>query len=343
MPTFVWIGNSRVNADHIVSIEPKARGRDGSCWTVTLINGRTLESTDGLEDCNGSIVPAPPGFVLVEAYPPGPSDPDRTVDYDITAIVAFRAFGSGEPTPITLNGDPPSGRVWAVIQPDGQCIGWGDTWDSLDTFKAAQQAVADAQREPSRPTTDVPAEDHPQIVPAAGRDRYEQAKEQPSTPETVEQLRARILAEPIKSISGTAPWRPGRDFAEVIAEVRKANPDLHAGGLGYSAKWGWKWGPGDQDRAWAEMTEPGNVAAFSAALSFLSHAGRRFSLAKVNHKRTSYSWKHVAERVMGIYISNGMLIAAAYALGFTVAPNDTPNPCINLGEKATLLDPDRGL
>jgi hypothetical protein len=46
---------------------------------------------------------------------------------------------------------------------------------------------------------------------------------------------------------------------------------------------------------------------------------------------------------MGIYIQAGMLVAAAYALGFTVAKNDSPNPCINLGDKAIDLDPRRRL
>lgn len=161
--------------------------------------------------------------------------------------------------------------------------------------------------------------------------------------ETVEQLRARILAEPIESLRVEAPWRPGRDFAEVIDEVRNAHPDLHVAGVGYDRQWGWKWKPGDQDRARAEMTEPGNVEAFERALQFLSHAGRRFPRAKVNDKRTSYSWKHVAERVMGGYVPNGMLVAAAYALGFEVKTNHSPNPCINLGEKAADLDPERGL
>lgn len=342
------LGGNIINTAHIVSMSASADLRGERQWSITFTTGEKVTVPDhpSLSDlvC-GIIVPAPAGLTLVEAFSPSPSDDDQRVRFVSTAVLAFRVTSPwAAPEPIGGFGEPVRGGFnYAVLQPDGSCSNWERVWDSLDAFKAAQQADADAdaRQPPEAPTK--PADDRPQTVPLAARDRYEQAKLSPTVPETVEQLRARIQAEPIKSVREKAPWRPGRDFAEVIDEVRKAHPDLHANGLGYSPKWGWKWGPGDQDRAWAEMTEPGNIAAFSAALRFLSHAGRRFPQARVNSKRTSYSWKHVAERVMGVYISNGMLIAAAYALGFTVAPNDTPNPCINLGDKAANLDPQRGL
>lgn len=165
-----------------------------------------------------------------------------------------------------------------------------------------------------------------------------------ANPEPIEQLRARIQAEPIEAPFPGAPWRTGRDLAEVIDEVRNAHSDLHASGVGYSPRWGWKWEAGAMARHRADMTTAGNVAAFEASLRFLSHAGRQFARPRVNRKRTSYSWKHAAERVMGVYVPNGMLIAAAYALGFTVEVNrDSPNPYINLAEKAVELDPQRGM
>jgi hypothetical protein len=341
----VQVGSRYVNTDHIVSIEDTPTGR-----SAMLVTGKSIPWPIGAldpDDLCGAIVPAPSGMMLVEALLPAEGDDDRVVRYRMSTVRAFRITDvTAAPVPIGGFGEPTtrSNYEYAVLQPDGQCFGWERIWDSLDAFKAEQQAEADAQREPSHPSSSEPASNRSQPAPPAARHRTDRSRTFSAGAETVEQIRARILAEPIKALTPDAPWRTNRDLTEVIAAVRDAYPDLHTKGLGYRSSWGWKWGPGDQDRDRAEMTSAGLVHEFERALRFLSYAGQRFPQAKINHRRTSYSWKHAAERVMGDYISNGMLVAAAYALGFKVAANpDSPNPCINLDEKAALLDPDRGL
>lgn len=102
-------------------------------------------------------------------------------------------------------------------------------------------------------------------------------------------------------------------------------------------------------KARADMTAPWQVGQFVRAAQFLDQAPRRKS---VHPGRTSYGWKHVAERwhrhqiavrtgvpanrVMDdVYVSDGMLIVAALALGFMVERiNGTTNARINISEHA---------
>jgi hypothetical protein len=52
---------------------------------------------------------------------------------------------------------------------------------------------------------------------------------------------------------------------------------------------------------------------------------------------STYGWKHLAENWTGAYVSNGMFIAAAKSLGFTVRQTPgTPNGLMNLGKPAWL-------
>jgi hypothetical protein len=54
-----------------------------------------------------------------------------------------------------------------------------------------------------------------------------------------------------------------------------------------------------------------------------------------NRRFTSYGWKHIAERWAGVYVSNGMFLAACYVAGLAVVPEpDNPNAYINLGDGA---------
>ena len=70
----------------------------------------------------------------------------------------------------------------------------------------------------------------------------------------------------------------------------------------------------------------------SAAVEFVSQCHKRKT---VNRKRTSYGWKHVAERAMCEYISNEQFIEAAREFGFTVRMiPGTPNAYINIAESA---------
>jgi hypothetical protein len=56
------------------------------------------------------------------------------------------------------------------------------------------------------------------------------------------------------------------------------------------------------------------IDEFIRAATFLSKFGRRKSM---NRARSSYGLKHDAERMPGDYVANGMMIAAALAMGFS--------------------------
>jgi hypothetical protein len=69
-------------------------------------------------------------------------------------------------------------------------------------------------------------------------------------------------------------------------------------------------------------------AEFAAARDWLQGQGRA---PHINRRSgSSYSLKHEAERCAGRYISNGMLIAAAVALGFRVARKRGGGPNVHL-------------
>jgi hypothetical protein len=82
----------------------------------------------------------------------------------------------------------------------------------------------------------------------------------------------------------------------------------------------------------AEMLGEHGVDEFVRAAEFLSKFGRRKSL---NRKRTSYGLKHDAERATGDYVANGMLIAAALAMGFSAERTHagSPNAYFNISSK----------
>jgi hypothetical protein len=84
----------------------------------------------------------------------------------------------------------------------------------------------------------------------------------------------------------------------------------------------------------AEMLGEQGVDEFIRAAEFLSKFGRRKSL---NRKRTSYGLKHDAERAAGDYVSNGMMIAAALAMGFSAERTHagSPNAHFNISSKET--------
>jgi hypothetical protein len=67
----------------------------------------------------------------------------------------------------------------------------------------------------------------------------------------------------------------------------------------------------------AEMLGEHGVDEFIRAVDFLSKLGRRKSM---NRKRSSYGLKHDAESMSGDYVANGMMIAAALAMGLPNAP-----------------------
>ena len=73
----------------------------------------------------------------------------------------------------------------------------------------------------------------------------------------------------------------------------------------------------------AAMLDDRVADEFVRAAAFLSRFGRRKT---INTKRGSYRLKHDAEKLAGEYVANGMLIAAALALGFTARPTHPGSP-----------------
>jgi hypothetical protein len=82
----------------------------------------------------------------------------------------------------------------------------------------------------------------------------------------------------------------------------------------------------------ARMLDDYSVGEFIRAFDFLSRYGRRKTM---NRKSTSYGLKHKAEKLAGEDVSNGMLIAAALAMGFSAQPTDfgSPNAWFNISSK----------
>jgi hypothetical protein len=82
----------------------------------------------------------------------------------------------------------------------------------------------------------------------------------------------------------------------------------------------------------AEMLGEHGVDEFIRAAEFLSKFGQRKSM---NRKRSSYGQKHDAEREAGDYVANGMLIAAALALGFSAERTHagSPNAYFNISSR----------
>jgi hypothetical protein len=82
----------------------------------------------------------------------------------------------------------------------------------------------------------------------------------------------------------------------------------------------------------AEMLGEHGIDKFIRAAKFLSKFGQRKSM---NRKRSSYGLKHDAERAEGDDVANGMLIAAALAMGFSAERTHagSPNAYFNISSK----------
>jgi hypothetical protein len=46
----------------------------------------------------------------------------------------------------------------------------------------------------------------------------------------------------------------------------------------------------------------------------------------INERSSSYGLKHIVERAMGTYVSNGAFLLAAYRAGYTIVPDGPLNP-----------------
>ncbi|GAA0599212.1 hypothetical protein [Caenispirillum bisanense] len=129
-----------------------------------------------------------------------------------------------------------------------------------------------------------------------------------------------------------------RQAVQAIEAIRQSVPDLgwHGFGGGVFPR---QTRTKDLAEFRSDMTAPGQVEEFRRAVEFLQAVSRT---KKPNRRRSSYTWKDIAARWYAqrhpgedSYISNGMLIAAALALGFQVIPIDGgPNAWINIADSA---------
>ncbi|MGA7713922.1 MAG: hypothetical protein WCA81_18665 [Rhizomicrobium sp.] len=120
-----------------------------------------------------------------------------------------------------------------------------------------------------------------------------------------------------------------------ILRVMVRHPELTTNGFGF----GHLVRPADYEvefqKRRRDMLSDGSCRQFEMAVTWLRLCSRT---KRVNRGQTTYGLKHEAEAWARSYISNGMLIAAALHLGFTVAPasgsaDDCPNAYINISTR----------
>jgi hypothetical protein len=104
---------------------------------------------------------------------------------------------------------------------------------------------------------------------------------------------------------------------EELTTILEQHPRLHDGGYGGTVT--------PENRA-ALLAK---VAAFAVTKQWI---GDNLTPTKsINHRRTSYGMKHIAERTVG-YITNGVFIAAMLACGYRMQPAPGFNPSFNVSE-----------
>ncbi|TNC05513.1 hypothetical protein FF100_35505 [Methylobacterium terricola] len=138
-----------VNLDHIVSAEEP---RTGIGFSVMFADGRKerlLLPVADLDALCGTIVPAPPGFMVFEVnIPPVAEAAKGLVCLDPKPIIAFRISAAVDrPVPITADGPVSSSGGWtfAVRGPEGPWVGPDGDYERAADFKAAcERELAEA-------------------------------------------------------------------------------------------------------------------------------------------------------------------------------------------------------
>ncbi|GJE57302.1 hypothetical protein [Methylobacterium thuringiense] len=134
-----------LNTDHIVSVDPCAPVSKGERCEVKFTDGSTRFVNlplDHFEQAAGTIVPALPGFMLIEAVMPHSGDEEHGVFYRESPVIAFRiASGDKGPVPITVEGEPTGGldHSFVVQQPNGPCAGPNGWYENVTAFKAERE------------------------------------------------------------------------------------------------------------------------------------------------------------------------------------------------------------
>ncbi len=143
------LGNRLVNLDHVQHIEPlpETETTPGSPeLRITFDDGETYDAGGDLSELRilcGTILPAPPGYAVAVLDWRVQPEPGMPATYDVLPILAFRyGEGSGEPVPITVDGEVNPTDHFAVILPDGRCRCQGVDHESVEAWKAANEAQA---------------------------------------------------------------------------------------------------------------------------------------------------------------------------------------------------------
>lgn len=143
--------------------------------------------------------------------------------------------------------------------------------------------------------------------------QHEPAASAPATSQ--EQAPARTTAEAwgARQLWGCHGHAPAMDDAARLADVAAAHPDL---GL-----LGWRL-PGVKPEAFTEqrnsLVAPNAVRQFAACRRWLEAQG--FAHTKA-HAVSSYGLKEYVESAAGIYVTSGVMSAAALSLGYRVEPS----------------------
>lgn len=127
----------------------------------------------------------------------------------------------------------------------------------------------------------------------------------------------------------------------VVSEHRDAYPFLHWGGLATGGEVV-RMGREEFDERRTQMTEPYGIGQVLRAAQFIAQAPR---IASLNMKRSTYGWKHVAERAFragevegqpkqDYYIGEGSFLIAARAMGLTIMQRSSGAHYVNLSERA---------
>jgi hypothetical protein len=130
---------------------------------------------------------------------------------------------------------------------------------------------------------------------------------------------------------GTIDVPSDDELLRMIERVCSEHPDLNANGIRFRPR---SYPQYSHDTLRAEMTTPKRVAEFRRALAFLRRFGAPTFIEGWNGS-SSYSWKHMVEYwwpgTGDHYVSNGMFIAAALAVGARIKTYPgSPNVALNL-------------
>ncbi|HSC11194.1 MAG TPA: hypothetical protein VLC97_09495 [Rhodanobacteraceae bacterium] len=118
---------------------------------------------------------------------------------------------------------------------------------------------------------------------------------------------------------------------EALRRILADHPDLSDYGLGKAVSFRWTKAQVEEHFAKSRESIAVNIERFRATRDWLRGIAK---IKTINPKRSSYGMKHIAEAEIG-YITNGVFIAAALSLGFTMRRYPgSPNPSFNISERS---------